>query len=263
MRGKERRRRAWLVRGVRGLGLVAVLAASSRAVADAPPSLTDSCPASQIEQLCSTQAGQSGTCVPAECRQTVDPQTDPFVDASTTVACNPCAICEATGPFQRCTDTIACAPGFFCFNYGVTLLAASGPPENPIQFAAWASTASCLEGGAGPEVTSSWAPCDGENTGPGEGVTGSSSDAGASSAWEASADMAEGGAASLIPARAATWVDASAPVDGTSAPTNREADLDLSRGGCDVGADAAANGIPLLGVVCLGMLRRRRSRSSE
>ena len=48
MRGKERRRRAWLVRGVRGLGLVAVLAASSRAVADAPPSLTDSCPASQI-----------------------------------------------------------------------------------------------------------------------------------------------------------------------------------------------------------------------
>ena len=98
MQREERRPgAARFVTGARWVGFVVVLAASSRAAADAVPSFKDSCRTSRIESPCTTQEGLSGTCIPAECRQTANPLLDPLVDVFTIVACTPCAICEPPG----------------------------------------------------------------------------------------------------------------------------------------------------------------------
>ncbi len=277
MKREERDRRpARFVRVAGCAAFLVVLAASSRAAGF--PAFKDQCPASQIDRPCATQEGVSGTCIAAECRQSVDPQTDPFVDANTTTACTPCAICEPPGPFQLCTDTIACAPGFTCFSYGVEPLATAGPEANPIQFGVWGSIDSCLEAGAGPLFASGWSPCDGggepvgnpSGSSPGAGsgsgaAAGARSNSGAAVGGGSSGGGAvlDAGAASFAPTGATTSVDASVSENGEArAPTNRDADLDLSRGGCEVGAGAAANGIPLMGVIFFWIARRYRTRRS-
>jgi hypothetical protein len=245
------------------VSFLAITMASPLVAAQGFPAFPDFCPQNQIDRPCITHLGMSGTCVPAECRQTVDPQMDAAVDVITTVSCTACAYCVPQAPFPRCTDTIPCEPGYSCFNYGVGPFAAMGPPDNAIQFEVQGSSALCLEGGAGPEVTSRWTPCNtggGATAPPGSGSgvsppSGAAGSSGGASAIGSGATSSGGGFGGAI-------VDGGAPDTGGPGVAGNRETLVAGPSACEIGAaGAASSGLPLLGVVSLSIARRRRTRT--
>jgi hypothetical protein len=187
---------------------------------------------------------------------------DAAVDATTTVSCAACAYCtpnaELNAPFARCTDTISCAPGFTCFNYGVQFLTTQGPPENVIEYVVEAPSSLCLEAG-GPLVAPAWDPCDGGAVPVGAGSgSGANLGAGSNSGSGSATPAGTGGGGSSGLAAMTPIEGANTPIDAGGADAGRDTILVLGKGACDVGGGAAANGLPLLGVIALWIARRRR-----
>lgn len=254
-------RRVAQIGAIGAAGLMCVLSVARRAAAQPLPAYRDSCPASQIHQPCVDSTGEIGTCVPAAC--------DLSVDGGAPMSCTPCGVCFATGAvgdLQGCTDTIGCAPGFSCFDYGgVQLYTAAWVGGVPAAFQVYALTGECLEGGAGPVFAPSFAPCDaGAPVGLGGTASGSGS-AGSGVGPTFAASSGGGASGATLPledAGAALPVAAfpGAPADaGPSGSALEPETIILGRGGCDVGAGAAAGALPWFALLPFWMLRRRRA----